>query len=167
MKRTGIVSLSVLPGAFLAGALLISLPACAAARTGAAAQGKETPTRRENPERAIANVVRQLQFDLEASSRMGVLSNIDSAKFEDYPRFEDMVERLTREDTLRVFFRRANNNIQEDRAQTTIDAEMELSRKDSAAPAQRRRQQIVVDFELTQRGWRIVNITPRNFFQPL
>ena len=165
------VSLSVLLGAFLLGVLLMGTllvePACAAARTGSAAQGKETPTRRENPERAIANVVRQLQFDLEASSRMGVLSNIDSAKFEDYPRFEDMVERLTREDALRVFFRQANSNVQEDRAQTTIDAEMELTRKDSAAQPERRRQQIVIDFELTQRGWRIVNITPRDFFRPL
>lgn len=166
MKRAGLLSLRVLMSVLLMGTLLAE-PACAAARTGAAAQGKETPARRENPERAIANVVRQLQFDLEASSRMGVLSNIDSAKFEDYPRFEDMVERLTREDALRVFFRQANNNVQEDRAQTTLDAEMELIRKDSAAPPERRRQQIVIDFELTTRGWRIVNITPRDFFRPL
>jgi len=162
MKRTGLLSLTVLTGV-----LLMALPACAAARTGPAAQGQEAPARRENPERAVANVVRQLQFDLEASSRMGVLSSIDSAKFEDYPRFEDMIDRLTREDALRVFFRQANSSVREDRAQTTIDAEMELTRKDSAAPPQRRRQQIVIDFELTSRGWRIVNISPRDFFRPL
>ena len=98
---------------------------------------------------------------------MGVLSSIDSAKFEDYPRFEDMIDRLTREDALRVFFRQANSSVRDDRAQTTIDAEMELTRKDSAAPPERRRQQIVIDFELTPRGWRIVNITPREFFRPL
>ena len=162
MNRVGLVSLSVLTVA-----LLVVLPACAAARTGSAAQGQEAPERRENPERAIANVVRQLQFDLEGSSRMGVLSHIDSAKFEDYPRFEDMVDRLTREDALRVYFRQATNSVREDRAQTIIDAEMELTRKDSAAPPERRRQQIVIDFELTTRGWRIVNITPRDFFRPL
>ena len=163
MNRAGMVSLSVLTGMLLMGTVE---PACAAARTGPAAQ-QEAPARRENPERAIANVVRQLQFDLEASSRMGVLSNIDSAKFEDYPRFEDMVDRLTREDAVRVFFRQTTNSVQENRAQSIIDAEMELTRKDSAAPPQRRRQQIVIDFELTTRGWRIVNITPRDFFQPL
>jgi hypothetical protein len=166
MNRSGFVSLSILTGILLMATLLVEL-ACATARTGPAAQGQEAPVRRENPERAIANVVRQMQFDLEASSTRGVLSNIDSAKFEDYPRFEDMVERLTREDALRVYFRQANSNVQENRAQTTIDAEMELTRKDSAAPPQRRRQQIVIDFELTTRGWRIVNITPRDFFRPL
>jgi len=156
-------------------AFLVVLPACAAGRARPAAQGRpfgfaqgrETPARREDPERAITNVVRQMQFDLEASSRAGVLSHIDSAKFEDYPRFEDMIERLTRADTLRVYFRQANNSIQEDRAQTILDAEMELLRKDSAAPPERRRQQIVIDFERTPRGWRIVNITPRDFFRPL
>ena len=150
----------------LLAALLLALPFCAAARTGPAAQ-KETPARRENPERAVANLIRQLQFDLEGSSRMGVLSHIDSAKFEDYPRFEDMVDRLTREDSLRVYFRQASNSIQESRAQAILDADMELTRKDSAAPPERRRQQLVIDFELTERGWRIVNITPRDFFRPL
>jgi hypothetical protein len=149
------------------GALLTALPACAASRSGGAPQGQERPAPRENPERAITQLVRQMQFDLEASSRMGVLSNIDSAKFEDYPRFEDMVERLTREDTIRVFFRQAMNSIQEDRAQSIIDAEMELTRKDSAAQPERRRQQLVIDFERTPRGWKIVNITPRDFFRPL
>ncbi|MGH9786053.1 MAG: hypothetical protein ACRD88_17930 [Terriglobia bacterium] len=157
-----LLSLAVLLGAFL-----VALPACAAGRARPATQGRETPTRREDPERSVMNVVRQMQFDLEASSRPGVLSNIDSAKFEDYPRFEDMIERLTREDTLRVFFRQANHSIQEDRARTILDAEMELTRKDSAAPPERRRQQIVIDFERTPRGWRIVNITPREFFRPL
>lgn len=166
MNRVRLASLSVLTGVLLTGTLLVE-PACAAARTGPAAQEQEAPARRENPERAIANVVRQLQFDLEASSRMGVLSNIDSAKFEDYPRFEDMVDRLTREDAVRVFFRQTTNSVRDDRAQTIIDAEMELTRKDSAAPPERRRQQIVIDFELTTRGWRIVNITPRDFFRPL
>ncbi len=157
----------VLATCLLAGALLVVTPACAAGRFGSAAQEGEAPARREDPERAIANIVRQLQFDLEGSSRMGVLSNIDSAKFEDYSRFEDMIDRLTRENALRVYFRQATNSVQEDRAQAIIDAEMELTRKDSAVPLERRRQQIVIDFELTPRGWRIVNITPRDFFRPL
>lgn len=162
MRYPRVLSLTV-----LVGALLVVLPACAAGRARPAAQGRETPARREDPQRAITNVVRQMQFDLEASSRAGVLSNIDSAKFEDYPRFQDMIERLTREDTLRVFFRQVQNSIQEDRAQTILDAEMELTRKDSAAPPERRRQQLVIDFERTPRGWRIVNITPGEFFRPL
>ena len=153
--------------AFLLGVLLLPLPAAAAGRARQARGGQEAPARRDDPERAISNVIRQIQMDLEAASRRGILSNIDSAKFQDYPRFEDMIDRLTREDALRVFFRQVSNSVKETSAQTTIDAEMELTRKDSASPPERRRQQLVIDFERTSRGWKIVNITPREFFRPL
>ena len=152
---------------FLVGVLVFPLLGTAAGRARQAREGQERPARREDPQRAIANLIRSMQTDLEAASRRGILSNIDSAKFEDYPRFEDMIDRLTREDALRVFFRQVNNSIKEDAAQTVIDAEMELTRKDSATPPERRRQQLVIDFERTTRGWKIVNITPRDFFRPL
>ena len=48
-----------------------------------------------------------------------------------------------------------------------IDAEMEMTRKDSAGQLERRRQQLVIDFQRTRRGWKITNITPREFFRPL
>jgi hypothetical protein len=130
-------------------------------------KGQEEGGKKQDPERAITNLIRGIQMDLEGSSAHGVLSTIDSAKFDDYPRFEDMIDRLTREDTLRVYFRQGMNSIKEDSAQTIVDAQMELSRKDSAAPPERRSQQIVIDFELTGRGWKIINITPRDFFRPL
>ncbi len=129
--------------------------------------GKEEGGKKQDPERALTGLVRGMQMDLESGSARGFLANIDSAKFEDYPRFEDMIERLAREDNLRVYFRQASNSIKEDKAQTIIDAEMELARKDSAGQLDRRRQQIVIDFEAASRGWKIVNITPREFFRPL
>ncbi|MBI2819575.1 MAG: hypothetical protein HYX73_06315 [Acidobacteria bacterium] len=138
----------------------------AAGASFACAQG-ELPAGQEDPARAIARLVREMQMDLEGSSSTGVLGKIDRAKFEDYPRFRDMVERLTREDTLRVFFRQVSYSLKEGTAQTLLDAEMEMTRKDSAVPAERRRQQITIDLELTSRGWKIVNITPREFFRPL
>jgi hypothetical protein len=133
----------------------------------AAAQRGEQPAKQEDPARAIAQLVRDMQMDLEGSSSTGLLGKIDNAKFADYPRFQDMVERLTREDTLRVFFRQTTNSVNEDTAQTILDAEMEMTRKDSAVPAEHRKQQITIDLERTSRGWKITNITPRDFFQPL
>ena len=159
MKSAGWVLLVVLS---LGGGVVWTVDAPAALQ-----KGKEEGGKKQDPERAIANLIRGMQMDLETSSAHGVLSNIDSAKFDDYPRFEDMIERLTREDTLRVYFRQATNSIKQDSAQTVIDAQMELTRKDSAAQPQRRSQQIVIDFEMTGRGWKIINITPRDFFQPL
>ena len=151
-------------------ALALATITVAGARAGStrtAAQRGEQPAKQEDPARAIAQIVRELQMDLEGSSSAGVLSKIDRAKFDDYPRFQDMVERLTREDTLRVFFRQTANAVKEDTAQTILDAEMEMIRKDSAVPAQRRKQQITVDLARTSSGWKITNITPREFFQPL
>ena len=152
-------------------ALLIAVFAVTAPSPSAAGllqkKGKEDGGKKQDPERALTNLIRGMQMDLESGSSRGVLANIDSAKFDDYPRFEDSVERLTREDTLRVYFRQANNNINGDKAQTIVDGEMEMTRKDAASQLQRRRQQIVIDFELTDRGWKKINITPREFFQPL
>ena len=129
--------------------------------------GKEGGGKKQDPERVLGGLIRELQMDLESSSSRSFLRHINSAKFDDYPRFEDMIERLTREDNLRVYFRQASSSVKEDSAQTIIDAEMEMSRKDSAAQLQHRRQQMVIDFQLTDRGWKIINITPRDFFQPL
>jgi hypothetical protein len=129
--------------------------------------GKEEGGKKQDPERALTQLIRGMQVDLESSSGRSFLSNIDSAKFDDYPRFEDMIDRLTREDTLRVNFRQSSHSIHESSAQTIVDADMEISRKDSAGQLDRRRQQIVIDFELTSRGWKIVNITPRDIFRPL
>ena len=129
--------------------------------------GKEEGIKKQDPERAITGLIRGMQMDLESGSSRGFLANINSAKFDDYPRFEDMIERLTREDILRVYFRQSSNSIKDDSAQVIVDADMELTRKDSAGQLDRRRQQIVIDFEATSRGWKIINITPRDFFRPL
>jgi hypothetical protein len=151
-------------GQLAATLVMLTLTACAVRATGR--QGEQPPSQ-EDPQRAVAQVVREMQMDLEAASSAGLLRKIDSAKFDDFPRFQDMIERLTREDTLRVFFRQVRSDVKQDTAQTLLDAEMELTRKDSSAAPERRRQQLTIDLERTSRGWRIVNITPRDFFRPL
>jgi len=120
-------------------------------------------------EKQLNRLARELQNALEGPSPRQFLSFIDSAKFDDYPRFEDMMERLMREDSIRAHFRQAFNAPPsgQGKAQMAIDAEMELARKDGVGQISRRRQQLVIDWEYTRRGWRIINITPRNYFQPL
>lgn len=129
--------------------------------------GKQKESKEQDPERAIANLVQGMQLDLESSSSGGFLSKLDPAKFKDYARFEEMIEQLTGEDTLRVYFRQDSTSVKGDTVQTLIDAEMEMTRKDAATPPERRRRQLVIDFERTSRGWRIINLAPRDFFQPL
>ena len=133
------------------------------------AEAGEAPTDAKDIGREITRMLRDLQFALEGGSARSALALVDSAKFDDYPRFEDMVERLTREDTIRANFRQVvpATSPAAGKAQSIVDAEMELGRRDAAQQLQRRRQQLVIDFEWTRRGWRITNITPRDYFRPL
>ncbi|MBI4442133.1 MAG: hypothetical protein HY649_02015 [Acidobacteria bacterium] len=148
--------------AFLAGSHALD----AAGRAKQARPADDERAESENPERVIAQAVRQMQMDLEGSSSRSFMSHFEAAKFDDFPRFEEMIDRLLRENSLRVFFRQVSNSFQQDAAQSTIDAEMELTRKDAAGQIDRRRQQLVIDFQRTSRGWKIINLTPRDFFRP-
>ena len=122
----------------------------------------------KDAQRDLARILRDMQMALEGSSPRSFLGYVDSTKFDDYPRFEDMVERLLREDTIRAYFRTVfNTPPKQNKAQMMVDGEMEVGRKDGVGQLQRRKQQLVIDFEYTRRGWKIVNITPRDYFQPL
>ena len=132
-------------------------------------QQPEGPSNSDDIPREIARIQRDLQFALEGGSAQGVLSLIDSAKFRDYASFQDTVERLLREDTVRAYFRQVSgsSSAEEGRARSRVDAEMQLARKDAAGQMERRRQELELEFERTRRGWRITNIGPRKFFEPL
>ena len=132
-----------------------------------AAAQREPSTKDQDPQREIGQLISDLQNDLEASSSSGVLGKIDRSRFEDFARFQDSVERLTREDTLRAYFRQLSSTFKNDQAELVLDAEMEMTRKDSTLQAQQRKQQITIDLARTSRGWKIVNIIPRGFFEPL
>ena len=133
-------------------------------------QGSDEPLPEpKDSERQLSRLVRDLQFALEGGSARSFLENFNSGKFDDYPRFEDMVERLMREDTIRVHFRTVFTAPPsgQGKAQMALDGDMELGRKDGAGQLTRRRQQVVVEFEYTRRCWKIINLTPRDYFQPL
>ena len=150
-------------------AMLIAVPAIQPAVQAAPyafGRQREDGEKKQAPDRAITQLIRGMQMDMESSSTRGFLNNFDSAKFDDYPRFEQMVEQLLRENSLRVYFRQGSTSIKDGGAQVVIDAEMEKTRKDAAGQVQQRRQQLVVDFESSSKGWKIINITPREFFRP-
>ncbi len=126
------------------------------------------PKEPKDVNREITRLLREMQSALEGGSARALLSLIDSAKFADYRLFEDTVERLLREDSIRAYFRQVDSALPaQDKARTVVEAEMEVSRRDAAGQVERRRQELVVDFERTRRGWRIVNLTPRSYFEPL
>jgi hypothetical protein len=131
-------------------------------------KGSEPAPTPDEAAKQIGKLMKEIQFDLEGGSARSFLNRINNSKFDDYPRFEDNVERLMRENSLRVNFRSAFTAppTTEGVAQSAVDSTMELVKKDSMAPPTRRNAQVTFDFEWTNRGWKIVNITPRSYFQP-
>jgi hypothetical protein len=122
----------------------------------------------KDSEKQLTRLSRDLQYALESGSHRQFLGFLNDAKFDDYPHFEDTIERLMREDSIRANFRSAFSTPPsgQGKAQMAIDVDMELARKDGVGQLVRRKQQLVIDWEYTRRGWKIVNITPRAFFNP-
>ena len=166
----------------LALALLVAAPApssLAMAESGGALRldgagqknkdkGSEPAPGPDEAKKQLTKLMRDIQFDLEGGSSRSFLQRINQSKFDDYPHFEDSVERLMREDRIRLNFRVAFTAppTPEGLAQVAVDADMELDKKDSNAAPQRRKQQLTFDFEWTSRGWQIDNVSPRSFFNP-
>ena len=166
----------------LALALLVAAPApssLAMAESGGALRldgagqknkdkGSEPAPGPDEAKKQLTKLMREIQSDLEGGSSRSFLQRINQSKFDDYPHFEDTVERLMREDSIRLNLRVAFTAppTPEGLAQVAADADMELAKKSSMAAPQRRKQQLTFDFEWTNRGWQINNISPRAFFNP-
>jgi hypothetical protein len=155
----------------LALALLVAAPApksLALSQKGQKDKGNEPAPGPDEAKKQLAKLVREIGFDLEGGSSRSFMQRINQSKFDDYPHFEDNVERLMREDSIRINLRVAFTAppSADGIAQVAADCDMELAKKDSNAAPQRRKQQITFDFEWTNRGWMIDNISPRSFFNP-
>jgi hypothetical protein len=126
----------------------------------------DSPEALERARRDVRRVLRDFSDGIEGSSPRRVMETLDE-KFEDLPRFEDAVtEFLKQSSEMRVNFRESSNEVKGDRAVVTVDAEMSYATKDAPQRPQRRRQRIQFDFQRTDKGWKIFEISPRNFFTP-
>jgi hypothetical protein len=154
----------------LALALLVAAPAPKSVAMGQKNKDKaaEPAPGPDEAKKQLTKLIREIQYDLEGGSSRSFLQRINQAKFDDYPHFEDTIERLMRDDSIRLNFRPAFTAppTPDGIAQAAVDASMDLTKKNSMAAPQRRQQQLTFDFEWTDRGWQIDNITPRSFFNP-
>lgn len=162
-------------GAFLVLLGVMAAGACTTARS----PGGTSPTRESEPvavpeepgpglaaREAVARKLTELAETLEAKSSRRLVDLL-TADFEDLPRFEDAVTQLFRQAAeLRVFLRPASTEVRGNRATMIVDAEMIFSRRDRPGVDQRRRDRMQLDFVWTAQGWKIYQITPREFFLP-
>lgn len=126
----------------------------------------DSPEAIERARREVRRLLRDFSDGFEGSSPRRVIETLDE-RFEDLPRFEDQVTQFLRESAeMRVNFRESSSEVKADRAMVMVDAEMSYATKDAPQRPLRRRQRIQFDFQRTDKGWKIFEISPRSFFTP-
>jgi hypothetical protein len=134
---------------------------------------KDEPPSEESPDnvagskRAIKRVLGDFQDGFEGHSSRRVTDALDE-RFDDFPRFEDLVTQfLERTSEMRINFRESSTELKNDHATVIVDAEMIFTDKAKPTQDQRRKQRIQFDFVFNpKKGWKIFEITPRQFFEP-
>ncbi len=127
---------------------------------------EDSPDNVAGARRAIKRVLSDLQDGFEGHSPRRVTGSLDE-RFEDLPRFEDAVTQfLERTSEMRINMRESTTEVKGDHATVIVDAEMIYTDKAKPTQDQRRRQRIQFDFVYSsKKGWKIFEITPRQFFE--
>ena len=128
---------------------------------------EDSPDNVAGAKRAIKRGLSDFQDGFEGKSPRRVTDMLDD-KFEDLPRFEDAITQfLERTSEMRINFRESTTEIKEDHATVIVDAEMIYTDKAKPTQDQRRKERVQFDFVYNpKKGWRIFEITPRQFFEP-
>jgi hypothetical protein len=155
---------------------VVALSACGPARAPAGGAGSGPGTSAPPPvddaaydfraRDALRRTLRDFADALEARSPRRTLELL-AADFDDLARFEDsLTEFLRQAAELRVMLRASSTEVNGNRAVMIVDAEMIYSRRSAPGADRRRRERLQIDFVLTERGWEIFQLTPRDFFMP-
>ena len=113
----------------------------------------------------VANIViSRIRDALEGHSERLMLSIFESEKMTDYPRFENQIEAFFNQyHTFRVHSRILQATTEGEKSTILCDFEMEaLPRGDS--PPVRKQEQLRLELERGSKGWKIVDLKPREFF---
>jgi hypothetical protein len=128
---------------------------------------EDAPDNVAGAKRAIKRSLGDFQDGFEGKSPRRVTDMLDD-RFEDLPRFEDAVTQfLERTSEMRMNLRESTTEIKADHATVIVDAEMIFTDKAKPTQDQRRRERVQFDFVYNpKKGWKIFEITPRQFFEP-
>jgi len=129
--------------------------------------GDDSPDNVAGVKRAIKRAISDFQDGFEGHSPRRITDMLDE-RFEDLPRFEDAVTQfIERSSEMRINLRESTTEIKADHATVIVDAEMIYTDKAKPTQDQRRKQRVQFDFVYNpKKGWKIFEITPRQFFEP-
>jgi len=127
---------------------------------------EDSPDNVDGAKRAIKRTLSDFQDGFEGHSPRRVTDSLDE-RFDDFPRFEDAVTQfLERSSEMRINLRESSTELKADHATVIVDAEMIFTDKAKPTQDQRRRERIQFDFVFNpKKGWKIFEITPRQFFE--
>ena len=109
-------------------------------------------------------LLRQLQDGLQARNSRKLLAAFDDERMEGYLAFKDQVESFfARHESFRVYLRVESASVEQDRGQAVVMATLEATPRDGG-PVVRRETKLSLEFADSQKGWKIVDISPRSFF---
>jgi len=114
----------------------------------------------------VANdVLGTLRDGLEGHSQRLMLSAFDGDKMDGYLSFEDAIEAMmNRYDGFRVHYRILQSEASGSKGIVNVQFDMEEIPRDTGTNPKRRSAQIRFELERGQKGWRITDFSPRDFF---
>ncbi len=138
-----------------------------------AATGKSAKMKKSKPEKAIPTefsedvakqVLSQIRQGLQGHNPRQMLSAFDKENMNGYFAFEDrLYSYFNRYDGFSAFFRILQSSAQKDRSVAL--AEWQIEATPASGPPTRREGQVKFVFAAGNDGWKIVDFTPRDFFQ--
>ena len=114
----------------------------------------------------VANdVLATLRDGLEGHSQRLMLSAFDGDKMDGYLSFEDAIEAMMNKyDGFRVHYRILQSEATGSKGVVLTQFDMEEIPRDAGTNPKRRSTQIRFELERGQKGWRIIDFSPRDFF---
>ena len=131
----------------------------------ACAQSAPTPQNDAFTTDVAAKLLDQMRAGLEGHMQDQALSVFDLAKMSAGQAFKDqIVSFFDRNSSIRVYFHVRDASIENGKGVAVVDVEMELERRDSTAPPERRNAQLRFTAERAGSGWKFTDVQPRSFF---
>jgi hypothetical protein len=138
-----------------------------------AAAGKSAKTKKSKPEKAIPaefsedvakQVLSQIRQGLQGHNPQGMLAAFDKERMDGYYAVEDrLYSYFNRYDSFSAFFRILQISPEKDRGVALTEWQIEAA--PASGPPVRREGQVKFEFAVGKDGWKIVDFTPRDFFQ--